>query len=137
MLGLRARAGSWNGSLVSGCSRQHERGQLLTEFAVGAGRPTGPTRTVWWMEPVLSAKGKTPSAVEIADALAKRGECVVRLASRPEQRLVDVHWTARRAGQLLGIKVKVYVEGPIRDVDPMMTITVIPRRHERWRPPAR
>jgi hypothetical protein len=49
------------------------------------------------------------------------------------QQLVDVHWAAHRAGQLLGIKVRVYVEGPVRGLDPLVKVTVTPRRQERSR----
>lgn len=84
----------------------------------------------------LGAEGETPSAVEIAKALATRDEYVVRLDPRPEQRLIDFHWTAHRAAQLLGIKVKVFVDGSVRDIDPMVTITVCPQRLDRSRAPA-
>jgi len=85
------------------------------------------------MEPLLGTAGKTPDAAEIADGLSARGEYVVRLDPLPTQQLVDLHWAAHRAGQLLGIKVRVYVQGPIREIDPMVTITISPRRHDRSR----
>jgi hypothetical protein len=77
------------------------------------------------------AQGGTPSAAEIAEALSLRGRYVIRMDPLPHQRLVDVHWTAHRAGRSLGIKVRVVVEGPIREVDPLVTITVRPGRLDR------
>ena len=75
-------------------------------------------------------EGATPSADEIADALTSRGEYVLRMTPRPHQDVVDLHWQAHRAARLLGIKVRVIVHGPVRDVDPYVTVLIRPRRSE-------
>lgn len=81
------------------------------------------------MDPSGGGGGK-PSADEIADALTSRGEYVLRMTPGPHQEVVDLHWQAHRAGQLLGIKVRVIVHGPVRGVDPYLTVLVRPRRSE-------
>jgi hypothetical protein len=51
----------------------------------------------------------------------------------PTQRLVDIFWAAHSAGRLLGTKVAVEVDGPKPGIDPLVTITVTPRRPVRRR----
>jgi hypothetical protein len=85
------------------------------------------------MGPLLDAEGGTPSAAEIADVLASHGECAIRVGPLPTQHLVDLHWTAHRAGQLLGIRVRVFVESPATTIDPTVTVRISPRRHDSWR----
>jgi hypothetical protein len=85
------------------------------------------------MKPSPGVEGRTSGAAEIADALAARGACVIRMRPGPTQGLVDVFWAAHSAGRLLGTKVAVKVDGPKPGVDPLVTITVTPRQPVRQR----
>jgi hypothetical protein len=75
----------------------------------------------------VSGTTTLPGSAEIAAALEAHGRFVFRLSPLPHQRMVDLHWAAHRAGVLLGIKVRVVVEGPVRPLDPEVTIVVAPR----------
>lgn len=81
------------------------------------------------MGPLLNAEGGTPSVYDIADALSSHGECEIRANPLPTQNMVDLHWAAHRAGETLGIKVRVRVASPASDSDPTVTIKVSQRRH--------
>ena len=45
-------------------------------------------------------------AVEIARELELDGSCVRLVRSIPQQRAVDVHWAAKRAGRMIGQHVR-------------------------------
>lgn len=87
------------------------------------------------MNPSSEVGEATSDVAGIADALAARGACVIRIDPGPTQSLVDVFWAAHSAGRLLGTKVAVKVDGPRPGVDPLVTITVTPERplHSRTR----
>lgn len=85
------------------------------------------------MGPLLKAEGGTLNAGDIADVLDQHGECTIRVDPLHTQHLVDIHWAAHRAGELLGIKVRVRVGAPASAIDPTVTIKVSPRRHESLR----
>jgi hypothetical protein len=48
-------------------------------------------------------------AIEIAQELLLGGTCVRLVASIPHQRVVDVHWAAKRAGRMIGRSVRTSV----------------------------
>jgi hypothetical protein len=85
------------------------------------------------MDPSSLDEGGALGAEEIADALVTHGQCVIRMHPLPHQRLIDVHWAAHRAGELLDMKVSVVVRGPVRGIDPMVVVTVRPRMHQHVR----
>jgi hypothetical protein len=78
-------------------------------------------------------EGNVPSAEEIAAAISARGVCMIRIDATSQQRLVDLHWAAHRAAELLEIKVRVQIEGPPRAEDPGVTVIIEPRRDDRSR----
>lgn len=72
-----------------------------------------------------------PGAAEIAAALESHGQCVFTSDPLLHQHLVDVHWAAHRAGQLLGIKVRVAILGPAPGDASKVTVVVTPRNSAR------
>ena len=77
------------------------------------------------MNSLPSAEEGPPDEREIASALQHHGQYVTRVDARRHQQMADLHWTAHRAGRLLGIKVRVFVEGPSQATeDRLLTVTV-------------
>ncbi len=65
-------------------------------------------------------------AMDIARALDLDGTCVQWVRPIPEQRVVDVHWAAKRAGRLIGQHVRTSVtqvsDRPDGDVAVVVTV---------------
>src|SRR3954454_20782652 len=63
-------------------------------------------------------------ALLIRSCLQTRGRYVAEVDIRDAQALVDVRWAARRAGELMGVGVKVELSKPYGHEDSTVTATV-------------
>ena len=56
--------------------------------------------------------------------LDRQGRYVTDVDTRDAQALADIHWAARQAGRLLGVKVRVDLSAPYGHADSTVTATV-------------
>jgi hypothetical protein len=76
-----------------------------------------------------TTEGATPDpqwayTLAIRSALEQHGRFETELDERDAQAVVDLHWAARQAGRLLGVRVRVVVGGPVGRAEYIVTATV-------------
>ena len=64
-------------------------------------------------------------ALAIRTALELHGHFEAEVDERDAQAVVDLHWAARQAGRLLGVRVKVELGAPVGAVDYIVSATVV------------